>query len=101
MEGWRQRRLGCVEKINGPKTESYSLLTRTGLLMEGLGTQIDAIIRLAMVSPSTDGLKQATRSSSGTRYLYTALAALVVFVAIDTYQRDIAITLHFLVAPLL
>ena len=37
MEGWRQRRLGCTEKIEGPKKERYSLLTRIGLLMEGLG----------------------------------------------------------------
>jgi len=35
-DGWRQRRLGCTEKIEGPKTERYSFLTWTGLLMEGV-----------------------------------------------------------------
>ena len=35
MEGWRQRRLGWTGKIEGPKRERYSPLTRTGLLMEG------------------------------------------------------------------
>ena len=52
-----------------------------------------------MVSRPTDDLKQATRSS--TRYLYTALAALVLFVAIDTFQADIAISLHLFVGLLL
>jgi hypothetical protein len=54
-----------------------------------------------MVSETTDDLKQATRSSRGTRYLYTALAALVLFVAIDTFQADIAISLHLFVGLLL
>ena len=54
-----------------------------------------------MVSHSTDDLKQTTRSSSGTRYLYTAVAALVLFVAIDTCQRDLAISLNILAIPLL
>jgi hypothetical protein len=36
MEGWRQRRLGWTEKTEKLKKERYSLLTRTGLLMEGL-----------------------------------------------------------------
>jgi len=60
---------------------------------------IDAIICPAMVSQSADDLKQATRSS--TRYLYRALAALVLFVAIDTFQADIAISLHLFVGLLL
>jgi hypothetical protein len=69
--------------------------------LPGLGTQIDAIICPAMVSHSTDDLKQTTRSGSGTRCLYTALAALVLFVAIDTCQREIALSLHVFVGPLL
>src|SRR5215467_1290480 len=36
MEGWRQRRLGCTEKMERPKRERYLLLTWTSLLMEGL-----------------------------------------------------------------
>ncbi len=68
----------------------------------GLGTQIDDIICPAMVSHSTDDLMQTSRSNSGTRYLYIALAALVLFVAIDICKREIAISLHILVVgPLL
>ena len=55
-----------------------------------------------MVSHSTDDLMQTSRSNSGTRYLYIALAALVLFVAIDICKREIAISLHILVVgPLL
>lgn len=55
-----------------------------------------------MVSHSTGDLKETTQSSRSTRYLYAALAALVLFVAIDTCQRDLAISLHVLVTgPLL
>jgi hypothetical protein len=35
MEGWRQRRLGSEPK--NPLKKNKILLTRTGLLMEGLG----------------------------------------------------------------
>src|SRR5215467_4535767 len=37
-EGWRQRRLGCTEKMERPKRERYLLLTWTSLLMGGLGS---------------------------------------------------------------
>jgi hypothetical protein len=50
-----------------------------------------------MLSHSTDDLKQTARSSSGTRYFYSTLAALVLFVAIDMCQRELAISLHILV----
>jgi hypothetical protein len=39
MEGWRQRRLGSkAKKLPGGKSKTN--LTLTGLLMEGLGSEI-------------------------------------------------------------
>jgi hypothetical protein len=38
MEGWRQRRLGS--KTKNPAKKNKTVLTRTGLLMEGLGRNL-------------------------------------------------------------
>jgi hypothetical protein len=38
MEGWRQRRIGSNQKLQGGKTKT--VLTLTGLLMEGLGRKV-------------------------------------------------------------
>jgi len=40
MEGWRQRRLGSKEDHSTSKGNYKTDLTRTGLLMEGLGPVI-------------------------------------------------------------
>jgi branched-subunit amino acid ABC-type transport system permease component len=55
-----------------------------------------------MTSHSADDPKQVTRTRSGTRYLYAAFGALVLFAAIDICQSDTALFLNvFLVAPIL
>jgi len=55
-----------------------------------------------MISRSTDDLKQVSRSSTGTQQLYTALAALVLFVVIDICTLNTSLFLHvFVVAPIL
>jgi hypothetical protein len=40
MEGWRQRRPGSQEDHSTTKGNYKTVLTRTGLLMEGLGIPI-------------------------------------------------------------
>jgi hypothetical protein len=55
-----------------------------------------------MVSRSTDDLNEVTRTNSGRQHLYGALAALVLFTAIDICQADTSLFLNvFVVAPIL
>lgn len=55
-----------------------------------------------MISRSTDDPKRVSRSSTGTQQLFTALAALGLFVVIDTCTANTSLFLHvFVVAPIL
>ena len=55
-----------------------------------------------MASRPTDDLEEVTRANIGRQHLYAALAALVLFTAIDICQSDTSLFLNvFVVAPIL